>query len=62
MAEELDESLDSCVPEPLVAAEPAVRALEWSRVDAAVVNAPANSALHEAGTLQGLDVLGRSGE
>ena len=47
MAEQLDESFDPRVPEAFVAAEPAVGALERSRVDAAVVDAPANGAVHE---------------
>lgn len=62
MAEQLDEPFDPRIPEALVAAEPVVGALERSRVDAAVVDAPAYGAFHEPGPIQRLDVLRGRGE
>src|SRR5438067_237580 len=62
MAEQLDEPCDARIPEAFVAAEPVVGALERSRVDAAVVDAPAHRAVHEPGPLQRLDVLRGRGE
>ena len=57
MAEQLDEPFDPRVPKAFVAAEPVVGALERSRVDAAVVDAPADGAVHQPGPFQRLDVL-----
>jgi hypothetical protein len=62
MAKQLDESLDTRIPEALIAAEPIVGALERPRIDAAVVDASADGAFHEPGPLEGLDVLGCRGE
>jgi hypothetical protein len=62
MAEQLDEPLDSRIPEAFVPAEPTIRALERTGIDAAVVNSSAHGALHESRPLQGLDVLRRRGE
>jgi hypothetical protein len=62
MAEQLDEPLDSRIPEAFVAAQPVVGALERSRVDATVVDAPADGAFHEPGSFQHLDVLRGRGE
>ena len=62
MAEQLDKPFNARIPEAFVAAEPVVGALERLRVDAAVVNAPADRALHEPGPLQRLDVLRGSSE
>ena len=62
MTQQLDEPLDACIPESFVAAQPIVGPLERARVDAAVVDAAANRALHETGPLERLDVLGRRGE
>ena len=57
MAEQLGEPLDACIPEALVAAEPVIGTRKRARIDAAVVNAPADGAFHEAGFLESLDVL-----
>ena len=57
MAEQLDEPLDARIPETFVIAEPIVGPLEWTRVYSAVVDASAHRPLHEAGSLEGLDVL-----
>ena len=62
MAEHFDEPLDARIPQPFVAAEPSIGALEGPRIDPAIVNAPADGAPHEPGPLEGLDVLGRRGE
>lgn len=62
MAQQLDEPLDPRIPETFVAAEPVVGARQRPRVDAAVVNAPAYGALHEAGTFKRLDMLRRRGQ
>ena len=62
MAEQLDEPFDSRIPESFISAQPVVRALQWSWVDAAVVDSPANGALHETGSLERLDVLRGRGE
>ena len=62
MAEQLDEPFDPRIPEAFVGAQPVVGASERSRVDAAVVDAPANGAFHEPGSFQRLDVLRGRGE
>ena len=62
MAEHFHEPLEARIPEPFIAAEPAIGALERPRIDAAIVNAPADGALYESGPLEGLDVLRRRGE
>ena len=62
MAEPLDEPLDPRVPEAFVAAEPIIGARERPRVDPAVVDPSAHRALHESGSLEGLDVFRRRGE
>ena len=59
MSEQFDEPLDACIPEAFVVTEPVVGARERPRVDAAVMDASANGALHKAGPLEGLDVLRR---
>jgi len=62
VAEQLDEPLNPRIPEAFVAAQPVVGARERSRVDAAVVDAPADGAFHEPGSFQRLDVLRGRGE
>lgn len=62
MTQQLDEPLDARVPESFIAAKPVVGALERPRIDAAVVNAAAHRAFHEARPLEGLDVLRRRGK
>ena len=62
MAQQLDEPLDTRVPESFVVTQPLVGALERARVDAAVVDAPAHGTFHESGPLEGLDVLRRRRE
>jgi hypothetical protein len=62
VAEQLDEPLDPRIPEAFVAAQPVVGTRERSRVDAAIVDAPAHSAFHEPGSFQRLDVLRGRGE
>lgn len=62
MAQQLDEPLDTHIPEAFVAAEPIVRARERLRVYAAVVDAASHCASHETGTLEGPDVLRRRRE
>src|SRR5689334_4465649 len=62
MAKEFHEALDPRIPESFVAAKPIVGVLERPGVDAHVVNAPADGALHKSGALEGLDVLRRRGE
>src|SRR5688572_23078693 len=62
MAEQLDEPFDPRIPQAFVCAQPVVRALERSRVYAAVVDSPADGAFHESCPLEGLDVLRGSGE
>src|SRR5215216_1532789 len=57
MPEQLDEPLDACVPEAFVVAKPVVGALERAWIDATVVDASADGALHEAGPLESPDVL-----
>ena len=57
MAQHLGESVDSGIPQSLVGFQPVVCALEWTRVNAAVVNASAHCAFHKSRLLQGLDVL-----
>ena len=62
MAEQLGEPLETRIPEFLIAAEPVVGALERPRVDAAVVNAATDGALHQTRALERLDVLGGGSE
>jgi len=62
MAQQLDEPLDSRIPEAFVGAKPVVGALERPRVDAAVVDSPTHGAFHESCPLEGLDVLRCRGE
>lgn len=62
MAKQFDEPVDARIPESFVGAEPTVGPLERPRVDAAVVDASTDGALHESGPLEGLDVLRRRGE
>jgi hypothetical protein len=62
MAEQLDESLEPRIPEAFVGTKPVVGALERTRIDTAVVDASAHGAFHQAGPLQGLDVLRRCGK
>src|SRR5688500_750132 len=62
VAEQFNESLDSCVPEALVAAQPIIGTRERTRVDATVVDAPAHGALYEPGSFERLDVLRGRGE
>jgi hypothetical protein len=57
MAEQLGEPLEPRIPEAFVGTKPVVGALERTRIDTAVVDASAHSAFHQAGPLQGLDVL-----
>src|SRR5687768_5141546 len=59
MPKQRDQSLDAGVPELLVLAEPGVGAGQRARVDAKVMNPAAHRALHQAGALESLDVLGR---
>lgn len=62
MAEQLDEPFNPRIPEAFVAAKPVVGAGERSRIDAAVMDAPADGAFHEPRSLQRLDVLRGRGE
>jgi hypothetical protein len=62
MAEQLDEPFDPRVPQSLVVAQPVIGACERSRVDAAVMDAPADGAFHEPRSFEGLDVLRGRGE
>jgi len=62
MTEQLDEPLYPRIPEAFIAAQPVVGTRERSRVDAAVVDAPADGAFHEPGSFQRLDVLRGRGE
>src|SRR5581483_9529956 len=62
MAQQLDEPLDAHIPEAFIAAEPFVGARQRSRIDAAVVDAPAHGAFHESRAFESLDVLRRRGE
>lgn len=57
MAEQLGEPFDPRIPETFVVAQPLVSALERSRVNAAVMDATADSAFYQPGSLQRLDVL-----
>ena len=62
MTEQLGEPLEARIPEAFVAAEPVIGALERARIDPAVMDASAYGAFHEAGPLEGLDVLRRRGQ
>jgi hypothetical protein len=62
MPQQLDEALDTRVPEALVIPEPMVGALERPRIDAAVMDAPTDGTFHEARALEGLNVLRRRGK
>src|ERR1700694_5315084 len=62
VAEQLDEPFDPRIPEAFVAAQPVVGARQRSRVDAAIVDAPADGAFHEPGSFERLDVLRCRGE
>ena len=59
-AEELFEHIQTLGPEALVEAQPLVRALERSWIEAAEMGAPAHLALDQSGAFEHLDVL-RSG-
>ena len=62
MAQQLGEPLDARIPEAFVVTQPVVGALERPWVDAAVVDASAYGAFHEARPLEGLYVLRRRGK
>lgn len=59
MPQQLLQSRETNVPEPLVAAEPLIGFGERLRIDAAVVCASAHGSLHEPGSLERLNVLRR---
>src|SRR5215210_5588859 len=59
MPEQLDQPVDARIPEAFVVPEPVVGPLQRPRVAPAVVDASPHRPFHQAGPLEGLDVLRR---
>jgi hypothetical protein len=59
MPEQLDQPVYARIPETFVVTEPVVGPLERPRVDAAIMDASPHRPFHQAGPLEGLDVLRR---